>query len=102
MPSHQEIQRVCNIYLFGDLSNFSPDLLRELLHEKRNGTLRSFFSLISHHLRKEIAALPGPQQELFPRFTTCIDLLEKAPSCDGSSAIGFSLLSACQIGQFIR
>ncbi len=102
MPPIAEEMQSCRIFLFGDLTiSFEGDL-RQLLHVKGNGTLRSFFDQVGFAFREEFGKLPASQQDWFPRFTTIIDLLSKLGETEGTPALKFALLSVCQIGQFIR
>jgi len=92
----------CQVFLFGDLAIHFEDELRQLLHIKTNESLRSFFDQLSYALREEFGNLPNSQQDLFPRFTALVDLLSKLGETEGTPVLRFSLLCACEIGQFIR
>lgn len=92
----------CQIFLFGDLTIPFDEQLRQLLHIKGNETLKSFFDQAGFALREECGKLPAEQQDLFPRFTTIVDLLPKVGETEGTPVLKFALLSLCEIGQFIR
>ena len=92
----------CQLFLFGDLTISFEEDLRQLLHVKSNGILSSFFDQVGFALREESGKLPARQQNLLPQFTTLIDLLPRLKDFQGAPALRFALLSAFQIGQFIR
>lgn len=90
------------ILLFGDLSLIHfKDHLRLLLHVKNNPLLASFFDRVSYALRRLIEVLPDEEQDLFPRFTTLIDLVSRLGDTDGTSVLGFFLLSVHEVAQSI-
>jgi naphtho-gamma-pyrone polyketide synthase len=97
-PSHDKYQLI----LFGDLTTneFYEDLSL-LLHVKTDALLVSFFERVGFFLRLAIGALPGRQQDLFPRFTTIIDLVSKLGETEGTPILRFCLLTVHQIAQFI-
>lgn len=90
------------LILLGDLTTngFYGDL-RFLLHVKTDALLVSFFERTGFALRQAIGALPASQQNLFPRFTTLIDLVSKVGETEGTPILRFFLLSVHQIAQFI-
>lgn len=92
----------CQVFLFGDLATHFEDELRQLLYVEGNESLRSFFEQVSFALREECGKLPNNQQDLFPRFTTLIDLISKLGETEGTPVLRFCLLSVCEIGQFLR
>jgi hypothetical protein len=92
----------CQVFLFGDLAIHFEDELRHILHVKGNESLHSFFDQVGFALREEFGNLPKSQQDLFPRFTTLVDLLSKLGETEGTPVLRFCLLSICEIGQFIR
>lgn len=96
--SHDKYQLI----LLGDLTTngFYGDL-RSLLHLKSDALLVSFFERTGFALRQAIGALPALQQDLFPRFTTLIDLVSKVGQTEGTPILRFFLLSVHQIAQFI-
>ncbi|KFY41333.1 hypothetical protein V494_03051 [Pseudogymnoascus sp. VKM F-4513 (FW-928)] len=97
-----EITASCQVLLFGDLASHFEDELCQLVHVRGNEMLRSFFDQVSHALRQEFGDLPSSQQDLFPRFTTLVDLVSKLAETDGTPVLRFTLLPVCEIGQFIR
>jgi len=92
----------CNLFLFGDQTISFELSLRQLVHVKGNGLLNVFFERIAFTLRETIAALPAHQQELFPRFTTIVDLVHDVGTTKGAPALKFPLLCLYEIGQFIK
>jgi hypothetical protein len=96
--SHENYQLI----LLGDLTinGFYEDL-RLLLHVKTDALLVSFFERTGFALRQAIGALPARQQDLFPRFTTLIDLVTKVGETNGTHILRFCLLSVHHIAQFI-
>ncbi|KAJ0114474.1 hypothetical protein J7T55_004717 [Diaporthe amygdali] len=90
------------LILLGDLTTngFYGDL-RFLLHVKTDALLVSFFERTGFALRRLIGALPALQQNLFPRFTTLIDLVAKVGETEGTPILRFFLLSVHQVAQFI-
>ena len=91
-----------HILLFGDLSLISfKEPLRLLLHVKNNPLLTSFFDRVNYALRRLIEVLPHEHQDLFPRFTTLIDLVSRLGDTDGTSVLGFFLLSVYEVAQSI-
>jgi naphtho-gamma-pyrone polyketide synthase len=102
IPPIADSTQSCQVFLFGDLTTPFENDLRQLLHVKGNETLRSFFDQVGFAFRQEFAKLPAPQQNLFPRFTTLVDLISKVGETEGTPALKFALLCLCEIGRFIR
>ncbi|KAK0718470.1 polyketide synthase [Lasiosphaeria miniovina] len=97
-PEHQ----VARVLLFGDLSSTGfEDELRRLLHFKENPLLDSFFQKVGSALRTLIGSLPSQQQDLFPRFTTLVDLVSRLGETSGTSILRFFALSVHEVAQFI-
>lgn len=92
----------CNLFLLGDQTITFEKSLRQLLHVKGNGHLNVFFEKVAFTLREAIARLPAHQQDLFPRFTTIVDLVHDVGSTRGTPALKFPLLCVYEIGQFIK
>ena len=90
------------VFVFGDQTSAFESDLRSLLHIKDNESLRSFFEKANYALRVEIARLPISQQELFPRFTCVLDLLQHYRASGGNPALGLSLLTLNHLGRFIK
>ncbi|KAL9085529.1 MAG: hypothetical protein Q9165_007574 [Trypethelium subeluteriae] len=95
--------RESQILLFGDLSLIQfEEPLRRLLHVKTNALLTSFFDRVNYSLRRLIETLPIKQQNLFPHFTTLIDLLSRLGETQGTAVLRFCLLSVHEVAQFIE
>ncbi|ELR10234.1 hypothetical protein GMDG_04622 [Pseudogymnoascus destructans 20631-21] len=95
-------RKQCQVLLFGDLSLLRfKDRLRRLLHVETNPLLTSFFDRVSYALRRLLGTLPEEEQNLFPRFTTLIDLVAKFGETDCASVLGFFLLSVHEVAQSI-
>jgi hypothetical protein len=101
-PVSSDAMQSCQVLLFGDLATSFESELRRLLHAKNNATLQSFFEQVAFAFRHEFSQLPQNQQDLFPHFTTLIDLLSKLGETEGTPILKFALLTLCQVGQFIR
>jgi naphtho-gamma-pyrone polyketide synthase len=102
MPPLESSSTTCQVFLLGDLTLQFEEELRQILHIKGNENLHSFFNRVSFALRKEFGKLPNHQQDLFPRFTTLVDLLSKLGETKGTPILRFFFLSVCEIAQFIR
>lgn len=102
MQPRTEIMASCQVLLFGDLAIRFEDELRQLVHIRGNASLRSFFDQVSYALRQEFGNLPSNQQDLFPRFTTLVDLVSNLVETEGNPVLRFTLLPVCEIGQFIK
>ncbi|RCI07396.1 hypothetical protein L249_1362 [Ophiocordyceps polyrhachis-furcata BCC 54312] len=93
---------MAELLVFGDLTaNFGDDL-RCLLHIKESEALQPFFERVAFSLREEIGSQPTAVQDLFPRFTTLIDILAKADETEGSPMLRFCLMTVCQLAKFIH
>lgn len=75
--------------------------LRRLWHVKTNPLLTSFFDRVNYSLRRLLEVLPAEQKNLFPRFTTLIDLLAKFGETDGTPVLAFFFLSVHELAQSI-
>ncbi len=95
-------QSTVQIFLFGDQTSAFEADLRQLLHVKDNETLTSFLTKANLALRLEIAKLPQSQQELFPRFSTLIDLLNGFRDSGSHPALELGLLCLNQLARFIK
>ncbi|OAQ69673.2 polyketide synthase [Pochonia chlamydosporia 170] len=90
------------VLLFGDLSSSGfEEELRRLLHIKTNPLLSSFLEQVGLSLRRLIGNLPSRQQDLFPRFTTIIDLVPWIGGTPGTPVLRFFALCVYEIAQFI-
>ena len=88
------------ILLFGDLSLVHfEDQLHHLLHIKNNPLLISFFERVNFALRRLLEVLPAEQQNIFPRFTTLIDLHAKLADLEGTPVLTCFLLSVTELAQ---
>ena len=90
------------IYVFGDQTIPFEHTLAKLLHVKDNAALSDFFDRVGFQLRSYVGSLPPRQQDLFPYFTTLIDLFSQHENCGGTPALKFTLLCVTEIAQFIR
>lgn len=90
------------VLLFGDLSSsgFEEELQR-LLHIKSSPLLTSFFTRVALRLRRLIGKLSYQQQDLFPHFTTLIDLVSRLGETKGTPVLRFFVLSVYEIALFI-
>jgi naphtho-gamma-pyrone polyketide synthase len=89
------------LILFGDLAGIFEDELRTLLHIREHEALQAFFERVAFALREELGHRPLPIQNLFPRFTTLIDLVARLGETDGTPVLRFFLMTVCQIAKFI-
>ncbi|KID96395.1 polyketide synthase, partial [Metarhizium majus ARSEF 297] len=97
------VQKDPELIAFGDLAaSECLDSLQGLLHSKNNATLSDFFARVSFGLRQFLGCLPSTQQQLFPRFSTLVDLLDKWECAPGRPALQPFLLSVLQSAQFIH
>ncbi|KAL2062955.1 hypothetical protein VTL71DRAFT_6027 [Oculimacula yallundae] len=90
------------VFVFGDQTSLFENDLKALLHVKDNESLRSFFEKANYGLRVEISKLSITQRELFPRFTSILDLLQHYRTSGGNPAMGLSLLTLNHLGRFIK
>ena len=98
----QSATKQSQVLLFGDLSLIQfEDRLRCLLHVKTNPLLTSFFDRVSYSLRRLVEHLPAEHQNLFPHFTTLVDLVSKLRETDGTAVLVFFLLSVHEVAQAI-
>jgi hypothetical protein len=90
------------VLLFSDLSlsGFEEDLWR-LLHVKTNPVLTSFFTRLAYGLRRFIGGLPAREQDLFPHFTTLVDLVSRLGETQGTPVLRFFALSVYELALFI-
>ncbi|KAF2688360.1 conidial yellow pigment biosynthesis polyketide synthase [Lentithecium fluviatile CBS 122367] len=91
-----------NIIVFGDLTQGFRKGLVQLLHVKGSPCLVEFLARASFALRSEISALSRREQELLPRFTDLLDLVENNDKVEGECATQFALLCLYQLGRFIH
>lgn len=97
-----DLNRSCQIFVFGDQSIPFEHTLYNLLQLKDDPILSAFFDKVAFHIRRYLGNLPLQQQNWFPPFTTLLDVVSQHEAFDGAPAIKFALLCATEIGQFIR
>ncbi|KAJ5379475.1 hypothetical protein N7509_012594 [Penicillium cosmopolitanum] len=90
------------VYLFGDQTANFDSGLRRLLQAKNDSLLSSFFQKCYYALRKEISQLPPSQRQMFPRFTSVVDLLARYRESGPSAALESALTTIYQLGCFIH
>ncbi|CAI7653448.1 unnamed protein product [Penicillium manginii] len=90
------------MYLFGDQTANFDSGLRRLLQAKNDSLLSSFFQKCYYALRKEISQLPPSQRQMFPRFTSVVDLLARYRESGPSAALESALTTIYQLGCFIH
>ncbi|GAB1317688.1 hypothetical protein MFIFM68171_07898 [Madurella fahalii] len=87
---------------FGDLSSSGfEEEPQSLLHVKTNPLLTPFFTRVALRLRRLIGGLSYQQQDLFPHFTTLIDLLSRLEETKGTPILRFFALNVYEIALFI-
>ncbi|PHH79911.1 hypothetical protein CDD80_3498 [Ophiocordyceps camponoti-rufipedis] len=95
-------ENMAELLVFGDLTaNFGDDL-RCLLHVQDSEALQPFFDRVAFTLREEVGKQSTAVQDLFPRFTTLIDLVAKSDETEGSPVLRFCLMTVCQLAKFIH
>ncbi|KAL1854109.1 Type I Iterative PKS [Paecilomyces lecythidis] len=95
--------RVTNrVYLFGDQTGEFETGLRQLLQAKNNSLLTSFFERCFYVLRQEISKLPPSQRQIFPRFTSVVDLLARYRECGPNPALESALTCIYHFACFIN
>lgn len=90
------------VYLFGDQTANFDSGLRRLLQAKNDSLVSSFFQKCYYALRKEISQLPPSQRQMFPRFTSVVDLLARYRESGPSTALESALTTIYQLGCFIQ
>ena len=93
--------KAVNLFVFGDLSAIFEDDLRNLLHMKHHEMLQSFFDRVAYKLRSDLSKQPAHIQDLFPRFTSLIDIVARLGETEGTPVLRFFLLTVCQVAKFI-
>ena len=89
------------ILLFGDQTNDFDMGIRQLSRGKNNTLLTSLLERSHHALRLEIGKLPAAQRDLFPRFTSILDLLARYRKSGLNPALESALTSIHQVACFI-
>ncbi|KAJ6022161.1 hypothetical protein N7540_007665 [Penicillium herquei] len=90
------------VYLFGDQTADFDSGLRRLLQAKNDSLLIAFFQKCYHALRKEISQLPPSERQMFPRFTSIVDLLARYREHGPNAALESALTTIYQLGCFIH
>lgn len=90
------------VYLFGDQTGDFDAGLRRLLHVKNNSLVTAFFQKCFYALRQQITRLPPSQRQIFPRFTSIIDLLARYRESGVNPALESALTCIYELGCFIR
>ncbi|KAJ5795215.1 hypothetical protein N7457_001814 [Penicillium paradoxum] len=90
------------VYLFGDQTADFDSGLRRLLHAKNDSLLVAFFQKCYYALRKEITSLPPSERQIFPRFTSIVDLLARYRESGANPALESALTAIYQLGSFIH
>ncbi|KAJ5512187.1 Acyl transferase/acyl hydrolase/lysophospholipase [Penicillium fimorum] len=90
------------VYLFGDQTADFDTGLRRLLHAKNDSLVVAFFQKTYYALRKEITSLPPSEREVFPRFTSIVDLLARFKESGPNPALESALTTIYQLGCFIH
>ena len=90
------------ILLFGDQTNQFDEGIRRLSQHKDNAFLISFLERCHFALRLEIGKLPISQRQLFPRFTSILDLLARYKKISDNPALEGALTCIHQVASFIR
>ena len=90
------------VLVFGDQTNDFDAGLRRLSQFKDNGMLISFLERCHYFLRLEIGRLAMEERELFPRFSSILDLLARYRKSANNPALEDALTCIHQIAYFIR
>ena len=90
------------VYLFGDQTADFDSGLRRLLQAKNDSLLIAFFQKCYYALRKEISQLPPSERQMFPRFTSIVDLLARYREHGPNAALESALTSIYQLGSFVQ
>ncbi|KAJ9319649.1 hypothetical protein DTO271D3_418 [Paecilomyces variotii] len=90
------------VYLFGDQTGEFETGLRQLLQAKNNSLLTSFFERCFYALRQEVSKLPPSQRQIFPRFTSIVDLLARHREFGPNPALESALTCIYHFACFIN
>lgn len=90
------------VYLFGDQTGDFDAGLRRLLHAKNSSLVTAFFQRCFYALRQQITKLPPSQRQIFPRFTSIIDLLARYRESSVNPALESALTCIYELGCFIK
>ncbi|PMB69069.1 Conidial yellow pigment biosynthesis polyketide synthase [Beauveria bassiana] len=98
-----ETGKTAELLVFGDLTASFEEELRHLLHIRGNEAINSFFERVAFSLRQELGRQPSAIQNMFPRFTTLIDMVAGfANKLEGTPVLQFCLMTICQVAKFIQ
>ncbi|KGQ04250.1 Conidial yellow pigment biosynthesis polyketide synthase [Beauveria bassiana D1-5] len=98
-----ETGKTAELLVFGDLTASFEEELRRLLHIRGNEAINSFFERVAFSLRQELGRQPSAIQNMFPRFTTLIDMVAGfANKLEGTPVLQFCLMTICQVAKFIH
>ncbi|KAJ5575635.1 hypothetical protein N7535_002561 [Penicillium sp. DV-2018c] len=96
------MEATSRLYLFGDQTADIDSGLRRLLHAKNDSLLVAFFQKCYYALRKEITSFSPSEREIFPRFTSIVDLLARHRESGPNPALESALTTIYQLGCFIH
>lgn len=96
------MEGIRRVYLFGDQTGDFDAGLRRLLHSKNNSLVTAFFQRCYHALRQEITKLPPSQRQIFPRFTSIVDLLARYRESGVNPALESALTCIYELASFIK
>ncbi|KAJ5913137.1 hypothetical protein N7504_002020 [Penicillium tannophilum] len=96
------MQGPSRVYLFGDQTADFDSGLRRLLQAKNDSLLTAFFQKCYHALRSEISKLPPSERQMFPRFTSIVDLLARYREHGPNVALESTLTTIYQLGCFVH
>lgn len=90
------------VYVFGDQTEDFDTGLRRLLHSKNDSLVTAFFQQCYHALRQEITKLPPSKRQIFPRFTSIIDLLARYRESSANPVLENALTCIYELASFIK
>ncbi|KAJ6155451.1 hypothetical protein N7470_006017 [Penicillium chermesinum] len=90
------------VYLFGDQTADFESGLRRLLQTKNDSLVIAFFQKCYHAVRQEISKLPPSERQMFPRFTSIVDLLARYKEHGANVVLESTLTTIYQLGCFIH
>ncbi|KAM3427380.1 hypothetical protein NHJ13734_009003 [Beauveria thailandica] len=98
-----ETGKTAELLVFGDLTASFEEELGRLLHVRGNEAMTSFFERVAFSLRQELGRQPSAIQNMFPRFTTLIDMVAGfGNKMEGTPVMQFCLMTVCQLAKFIH
>lgn len=90
------------VYLFGDQTADFESGLRRLVQAKNDSLLTAFFQKCYHAVRQEVSKLPPSERQIFPRFTSIVDLLARYRENGPNAVLESTLTTIYQLGCFIQ